>query len=233
MKLNISFVVPTVDSSKTINKNISQLEKTINSNDNIKDYEIILAAQGSNDNTFEKIKNIKSKKVKKLFIKTRGKGIGLTSGMKIAKFPWILMIDDDIPYDVQDFIKKSEKLINKNEIIIGSRYVKKIKHEIPFIRKVPSFCYRTLVRILFSIPQKDIQAGIKLIKKNIFRKIHFPQEIGYVWDTELLYDANKKKLKIAEIPMFLKQNPNKLSVRSVIPKMLKDILKLWFKKRIL
>ena len=101
----------------------------------------------------------------------------------------------------------------------------------PLKRKIVSYCYRKIVKILFSIKQKDIQAGIKLIRRNIFNKIGFPSQQGYIWDTELLYKANRKKMKIVEIPLFLKQVDNQLRVRKVIPKMLKEIFGLWLKEK--
>jgi glycosyltransferase involved in cell wall biosynthesis len=228
--MNISIVIPTVNSGKIIKNNINSLDDFLKKSKLINKYEIIVSAQTSDDNTFDVLKKIK--KAKPLFIKQRGKGLGLTLGMKNAKYPWILMIDDDLPYNLYNFFNEAKNNLNA-DIIIGSRYTKKIKHDNPLKRRIASYGYRKLVSVLFSIPQKDIQAGIKLIRKDIFQKIKFPKQKGYIWDTELLFKANKKRLKIVEIPIFLKQVDNQLRIRKVIPKMLKDILTLWFKERIL
>jgi glycosyltransferase involved in cell wall biosynthesis len=228
--MNVSVIIPTVNSEKIIKKNIDTLDNFLKTHKLVDKYEIIVSAQTSDDNTFEVLKKVKNAKL--LFIKERGKGLGLTLGMKQAKYEWILMVDDDLPYNLKYFFKKIEPYIKDKDIIIGSRYAKKIKHENSIKRKIASYGYRKLVSILFSIPQKDIQAGIKLIKKDIFKKITFPKQKGYIWDTELLFKANKKKLKIVEIPIFLKQVDNQLRVRKVIPKMLKDILVLWFRERL-
>ena len=227
--MNLSVVIPTVNSEKIIEKNVKTLDKFLKNNKEIEKYEIIISAQTSDDNTFNIIKNIKIKNIIPLFIIPRGKGIGLTLGMKKAKYEWILMIDDDLPYNLDYFFKESIKYINDDDIIIGSRYVQKIKHKVPLGRKFASYGYRKLVKTLFGIKQEDIQAGIKLIKREIFKKIKYPSEKGYIWDTELLYKANKKGFNIKEIPIYLKQVDNQLRIRKEIPKMLKDIIQLRMK----
>lgn len=224
--MKLSVVIPTINSSKVIANNVKAIDKTI-SELGFDDYEIIVSAQTSRDNTFDILKGIANKRIKPVFIVPKGKGIGLTLGMKKANFEWILMIDDDIPYDIKEFIKIAKRYVHEADIIIASRYVKKTNYDSTIKRSIASFGYRTLIKLLFGIPQKDIQAGMKLIRRSVFDRIRFPKEKGYVWDTELLYYANKHKLKIAEIPAFLKNNEkNQLNLRKALPSILKDMIKL-------
>lgn len=220
--MNISAVIPTINSEKIIKKAVDHIEEYIKKNKLISDYEIIIAAQTSDDNTFEVIKKLKSKKIKSLFIKPRGKGIGLNEGIKKAKYPWVVMIDDDLSYPIE-FLDRAIKKTKKNHIIIGSRYL--TKQKIPFMRKLAAYCYRKFVKLLFRLPQEDIQSGLKLIKKEIFKKIKI-KEKGYVWDTELLYKANKAGFKITEIPIRYDFVGNKLSLRNAAPKMFAGVMKL-------
>ena len=68
MKISSSIVIPTVDSSKTIKRNIGLLEDIIKKNKFIDQYEIIISAQTSSDSTFDIIKKIRSDNIKKIFI---------------------------------------------------------------------------------------------------------------------------------------------------------------------
>lgn len=226
--MDLSIVIPTVNSANIIRENVIKIDRFFSHNRAIDKFEIILAAQKSNDNTFDVIKNIKLKSVRALYIKEKGKGLGLTRGMKKAKYEWILMTDDDLPYNLENFFGQSLDCVDEYDIIIGSRFAKKIDHKISLKRRVASFFYRNFVRALFRIPQMDIQAGIKLIRKNIFEIINYPSQKGYVWDTELLHNANKRKLKIIEIPVFLKQTGSRLRFRREIPRIIMDIITLYF-----
>jgi ubiquinone/menaquinone biosynthesis C-methylase UbiE len=226
-KIKLSVVIPTINSENFISQNVEELEKFLNKTEEIEDYEIILAAQTSKDNTFEIIKKIKSKKIIKLFLEKKGKGIGLTAGFKKAKYGWVLMIDDDLPYPFES-IKKLIKKTENYDIIIASRYVQKIKHSIPLLRRLASAVYLKLVKMMIDIPQKDIQAGMKLIKKTLFEKTHYPKEEGYVWDTEMLYLANKAEFHIIEVPVECVHKPNQLVVYRAALKMFFGILRVWW-----
>ena len=221
--MKISFVIPTINSSKTIEKNMKILDGLISKIKEIEDYEIIVAAQTSEDNTFRILDRIRSKRIIPIFIREKGKGAGLTAGIKKAKFEWILMTDDDLPYSLE-FVRDSIQDTNSYDLIIGSRYLRKNANHMRFLRGVLSFFYRKLVNIFFKISQSDVQAGMKLIKKNIFQKIPYPREVGWVWDTELLYFANKKRLKIIEKPVSLSQASNQLKIIKDVPKMLLGLL---------
>jgi len=227
-KIELSVVIPTVNSEKFIEKNTKILEAFLDKNEHIKEYEIILAAQISKDDTFEAVKKLKSERIVPLFLEKKGKGIGLTAGFKKARYDWVLMMDDDLPYPFESIKKVLEKTKNY-DVIIASRYIQKIKHKVPLIRRIASNVYLLLVKIFVNIPQKDIQAGMKLIKKELFEKTNYPKEEGYVWDTEMLYLANKAKKRIVEVPVACIHKPNQLVVYKVALQMLAGILRI--KKR--
>jgi len=224
--MNISVIVPTVNSEKVIKNSIQHFENYLKKNKQVKKYEIIIAAQSSDDNTFQVIKKLKSKTVKPLFIKIRGKGNGINHGIRAAKHELILIIDDDLSYPIE-FLDNALHYIQFYDIIIGSRYL--TWQDIPMKRKIASWTYRMLVKTLFRIKQKDIQAGEKLVKKDIFKKIKVNQS-GYVWDTEFLSKANKQKLKIKEVPIKYDFRNNYLKVGRAAPKMFKEVMRLYFKK---
>ncbi len=74
----LSVVIPTINSANRIEKTVNYIDNFLKKNKdklNIKDYEIIIASQTSDDNTFDVIKKIasKNKRVVPLFLKKRGK----------------------------------------------------------------------------------------------------------------------------------------------------------------
>jgi len=224
-KINLSVVIPTINSGKFIQQNTEKLDSFFKKLKKVGDYEIILAAQTSKDDTFEAVKKLKSERIVPLFLEKKGKGIGLTAGFKKARYDWVLMMDDDLPYPFES-IKKIIARAKNYDVIIASRYIKKIKHKVPLIRRIASNVYLLLVKIFVNIPQKDIQAGMKLIKKELFKKTNYPKEEGYVWDTEMLYLANKAGYKIIEVPVACIHKPNQLVVYKVALQMLVGILRI-------
>lgn len=229
--MDLSVVIPTINSENKIERNVRKLDKFLKKNIYIKKHEIIIAAQTSKDKTFDIIKKINLKNIVPLFIKKIGKGIGLTLGIKNTKYPFVLMVDDDLPYIfdcLDEFIKNSKDY----DVVIASRYYQKKRHKMPIIRRIASVSYISLVKFFLGIPQKDIQSGMKLFKKDVFKKTGYPREIGYVWDTEALYLINKAKLKVKEIPVSYSHESNVLKVRRIALKMLMGIIRVWLRYKI-
>lgn len=224
-KFDLSVVMPTLNSETFIKTSIKKMKDFLNQCRLVNNFEILVMAQTSDDKTFDILRKIKDRNVRAFFIKKRGKGGAVTEGIRNTKYHYVLMIDDDLPYKLS-FIDKALSEIDKYDIVVASRYCRKMRHHAPLSRKIASFFYRKIVRLVFSIPQKDIQAGMKLMKKSIFSKIPFPNEKRYVWDTEFLYFANKNKLRIKEIPEVLKQKPNYLKISRTTFEIIYDLIKL-------
>lgn len=227
-RFNLSVVIPTINSERFIYGNVLKLKDFLKKNPYINDYEILIAAQTSKDETFKIIKKLRKEyeEVKPLFIRKKGKGIGLNVGLKNARYKWVLMIDDDLPYSFKDMNKLFERK-RDNDILIASRYAEYMEHDIPIKRKFASLVYISLAKILLCIPQKDMQAGMKLVNKELFDVVGYPREEGYVWDTEMMFLANKTGFRIVEVPVEYIHQENKLRIRNVAVQMFCGLLRVW------
>ena len=95
----ISFVIPCYNAETFILKNIIQLKKKI---ERLKlTYEIVLIDDGSQDNTYDILSEIRKKNKFINLIKNKnntGKSYSLLRGIKKSKYNNIIMIDCDLPY---------------------------------------------------------------------------------------------------------------------------------------
>lgn len=224
--MELSIVVPTINSASHIQNNITILENLIKKINIITSYEIIISAQTSIDSTFDIVKSLKSNTIKPLCIREKGKGIGISQGIRNASYNWILMIDDDLPYNIEKFIIDSQPFLN-HSIIIASRYGNNYRRQLSK-RTLFSWLYKTSIKVLFGIKENDIQAGMKIMRRNIFNSIiPYPEEIGYLWDTELLYLAKRNHVLVKELSAELIENkPNQLRILKDVPKMCLQLIKL-------
>ena len=70
------------------------------------DFETIIINDGSDDNTFNVIKENSDLYDKVINLdKNRGKGYAVKSGLKIATGDYVIFQDADLEYDPKDFIK--------------------------------------------------------------------------------------------------------------------------------
>lgn len=221
--VEVSVVVPVVNYEKKIKKNLLKIISYLKKNKKIKKFEVIASVQKSNDKTLEVCKSIQE--VRTIYSKKKGKWQGIKNGAKRAKYNKVFFLDSDLSYPVE-LLDKAVKYWDF-DVIIGSRYVSKsISKKIPLRRKIISFGFRSLVRILFQIKQKDIQVGCKIVDKKLLLKVKDNKWIG---DTELLYISKRKGLKIKEIPISYNHEVNELRVFSASITMFFDLIKLRFR----
>jgi len=199
---NLSVIVPCFNFDKLIAKNINRIIKKISKKNY--NYEIIVANDGSKDNTTSEIKKlIKSNKNIRLinFRNNRGKSYVIKYSLRKTIFNNILLIDCDLPYF--EYFNNLISKLNKNDLVIINRRskksslkVKKLTYYQWFRGKLGDIIgYIINFLLKLEIEGNDTQAGLKAFKKiHNFNKIKFYSEKWFL-DLELikLYkDSNKK-----------------------------------------
>ncbi len=202
----LSLVVPTYKQEKTIVKNINALQKKLESLQI--PYEIIVVVDGRLDKTYENLQKIKSRLIKVIAYKENlGKGHAVRTGMLEAKGDVIGFIDAGMEIDPTGISMLLNHMIWYDaDIVVGSKLHPVSQIEYPPFRKILSWGYRSLNRILFGLKVKDTQVGIKLYKRNVVKKV-FPKLLvkQFAFDVETLAVAHALGFKrIYDAPIKLK-----------------------------
>ena len=192
--------------------------------------DILVIDDNSPDLTYKLLKKLK-KKYKNLKIKLRDKKYGLDSAHKFAYdfakkngYVKLITMDADLSHNPIE-IKKIVRLLDKSEFVIGSRYIKGGKCELPLLRYLISFFGNKFIKFFLGIKCNEFTSsyrGFNLIKLKNFslKKI---KSKGYSFFMETVYLINKKNFKITEIPIIFK---NRIYGKSKIPKI--EILRTFF-----
>ncbi len=203
---SLSLIIPAYKQEKTITKDLRQLDKVLSAQRI--DYELIVVVDGFLDKTFENAKKLKfSSLIVEGYRENKGKGFAIKHGVKIAKGDIIGFIDSGMDLDPQVIsIMLDTMEWKKADIVIGSKLHPDSKVNYPPIRKVLSWGYRTIVRILFDFNIKDTQVGLKIFRKKVAKDV-FPRIIikNFAFDVEVLAVARLLGYKkIYESPVKLR-----------------------------
>ena len=183
----LSLIIPVYRQEKTILTDLRSIQKILNT---IRyDYEIIAVVDGIIDGTFQKIQKAHIPKVRCLaYEKNAGKFFAIRLGMAYAKGDYIMFIDSGMEIDPNGISMLLEHMEWYDaDIIVGSKRHLASRVAYPFLRKVLSYGYYYLVKLLFGIKIHDTQAGIKIFKKSVLKKI-LPRvvEKKFAGDLEML-----------------------------------------------
>lgn len=206
VKEKISVIMPAYNEAGVIEKNVLETIKTFKKF-NV-DYEIIIIDDGSSDKTWEEIQRLERDfpqvKVSRN-MQNFGKGRALKKGFRYVTGDYVVFLDSDIdlhPAQLETFFDIMK--LDNVDIVIGSKRHPNSILNYPLQRKIISFVYFFFIKLLFGLPIKDTQTGLKLFKCEVLKSV-FPKIVvkSFAYDLEILVYAHKLGYKIAEAPVFI------------------------------
>lgn len=240
MKLeSISVFLPALNEQDNIKHSLKSIGLYLSKK--FKDYEIIVVANGSSDNTSEIVKQFmkKDKHVKLINENKMGYGVALKSGFANSTKELIFYTDGDNQFNIAD-MDKLLPMLAKYDIVSGYR----INRRDPPGRILVANVYNLIINLLFHPNIRDIDASFKLFKSEVFKKIDLRANTGLI-DAEVLIKAKKQGYLIGQVgvrhyareagqTIYATANKNDMFV-FVKPKVVIDILReikvLWHELR--
>ncbi len=178
-------------------------------------YEVLVVDDGSTDATASVVDALASSAPEIRLLRApqrRGKGAAVRRGMQAAVGHLQLFADADGATPIQELARLEQAVANGADVAIGSRAL---------ASRLPNYAvqarlYRTILGNLFnSIVQQsglrgitDTQCGFKLFRQTVAADLFGVSSIdGYGFDLELLYVAQQRGYRIAEIPVNWSDQP--------------------------
>lgn len=207
IKRHLVVVMPAYNEAEHITDNLLSAAEVIQSFQD--DFSIIAVNDGSSDDTESKIIEASKQNPHIEYISygtNKGKGGAIKEGVRLANGDYIAFLDSDLelpPIMLKDFLK--ELKASQADVAIGSKLHKNSKLHYPIIRRIMSFGYYVMLKLMFKLKIKDTQTGIKLFKQEVIKPIcENLMTTGFAFDIEILATASKKGYKIIEMPITLK-----------------------------
>jgi len=196
-KPNISFFFPAFHDAGTVEKLVLAAREVLREIANR--WEIIIVNDGSFDNTgdvadecAQKYENV----VVQHHIYNIGYGAALKTGFYTAQYDLIFYTDGDMQYDPHE-LKLLLPLLN-DEVTIVSGYKK--KRADTWDRVLSAKFYNFIVRLIFRIHVRDIDAAFKLMRREVIDSIELRSNGGFIC-AELFAKARKLGYHVAQLPV--------------------------------
>ena len=198
----LSIVVPIYNGEHHIEEIIQYLQRVLRHiSDN---YELILVNDGSHDNTRSIIKkaSLKDSRIELLsYTPNLGKGYAVKQGVLKAKGEIIIFIDGDC--DIKPGVLASYlEILEHADLVVASKHHPDSEVRAPFLRKVLSFGFHCLVKMVLRINVRDTQAGLKAGRSAAFKQIFTKVLVKkYAFDAEMLTISRLLGHRIVEMPI--------------------------------
>jgi glycosyltransferase involved in cell wall biosynthesis len=194
----LSVVTPVYNGAGFIAENVEIIRREFASSG--VHYELIVVSDGSVDDTAERALAAGHPEVRVLhYDRNVGKGYAVKLGLLAARGRYVGFIDSDLdlhPAELPAFLEAIER--DDLDAAIGSKRHPASQVDYPVRRRLYSWLYQQLIRLLFALDVRDTQVGVKLFRRELVDAV-VPHLLvkRYAFDLELLavaYDSGFRRI---------------------------------------
>lgn len=168
--MQISVVIPLFNEAESLPELMAWIDRVMQSNQF--SYEVIMVDDGSDDNSWDVIEDLKKsynalKAIR--FQRNYGKSAALNEGFKAAQGTIVVTMDADLQ-DSPDEIPEFYKMITQDGYHLVSGWKKK-RYDNTFTKNIPSKIYNAVARKSSGIILHDFNCGIKAYQLKVVKSI--------------------------------------------------------------
>ena len=168
--MDLSIVIPLFNEDESLPELAAWIDKVMQANNF--SYEILMIDDGSTDNSWKVIEQLRSanpvvKGIK--FQRNYGKSAALNEGFKAAQGDVVITMDADMQ-DSPDEIPELRRMIMEDGFDMVSGWKKK-RYDNTFSKNIPSKFFNAAARSMSKIKLHDFNCGLKAYKKKLVKSI--------------------------------------------------------------
>ena len=168
--MDISLVIPLLNEDESLPELSAWIEKVMN--ENHYSYEVIFVDDGSTDNSWKVIEELRCKNphIKGIkFQRNYGKSAGLNEGFRAAQGDVVITMDADLQ-DSPDEIPELRKMIVQDGYDLVSGWKKK-RYDNTLTKNIPSKFFNAVTRKVSGIKLHDFNCGLKAYRSKVVKSI--------------------------------------------------------------
>jgi glycosyltransferase involved in cell wall biosynthesis/O-antigen/teichoic acid export membrane protein len=233
--VDLTLVVPFYNPGPRLVSHLQEIVDVLSSSNLT--YEIIAVSDGSTDESDILASRFEADNFVLVRLdRNRGKGAALHAGLSIGRGEYLGFIDGDgdlpasLLYNLIGILNTEQP-----EIIYGSKRHPRAEVVYPPLRRLYSWGYQQLNRVLFKLPVRDTQTGVKVFRRDVLVAV-LPRmvEKRFAFDLELFVVARQQGFRnFVEMPVIIGQRfGSTISVRSAFD-MLRDTCAIYYRLRVI
>lgn len=161
--------------------------------------EVIVSDNGSTDRSIEIATELGARVI---HAPERGYGNAYRAGFEAARGKYIVMGDSDDTYDFTQLDLFVEKLRNGDEYVLGSRFEGEIlPGAMPWLHQyIGNPVLTGILNFMFGLKSSDAHSGMRAFTREAYRRMRL-QTTGMEFASEMVINAARAKLRVAEVPI--------------------------------
>ena len=227
---HLSVIVPAYREGERLIANLRRLEAALDCT--AIPWEVVVVVDGDAD-TFKAASSCRTARIHVYgYRENRGKGFALRYGMLKARGELVTFIDSDMEIGPEEIGRMAGLLeLYSLDAVVGSKRHPLSVVSYPWLRRVQSFIYQLLVRLLFRLDVSDTQTGLKMMRREVAARVLKVALVKrFAFDLELLVVARHLGYRrIFEAPVTIDYRFSTTTNARAVFSVLKDTLAIFYR----
>jgi predicted glycoside hydrolase/deacetylase ChbG (UPF0249 family) len=187
-----SVVVPAFDEADGLAANLERLVAVLARG--TRSFEVILVDDGSADETHAVATAVAAAEPRirvHQLARNAGKGRAIEAGCAVARGDILVLLDADLQIPPEEVLPLVEMVMGEQaDLVVGSKYLGGAPLRWPLGRRILSRLYQAVTAVLFRLPLRDTQTGLKAMRRAVAEEVvpHLCSK-RFAWDLEFVYLA--------------------------------------------
>lgn len=237
--MTINIIIPVLNEELQLERNVLKIMDFLNETELKNNYILTIIDNGSDDKTQKIATELANQFERIIFyirLNERGVGLAFREGIKKNKCDIVGYMDLDLATDLSHLIVVYRFFnFEKIDIVVGSRLLKGAKVVGRTLkREITSRCLNRILKVFMKVTFTDAMCGFKFYRNNIAKELVrvCSNSNGWFYCAEMMIRAEWEKIKIKEVPVIWKDDPNsKVKIGRLSLNYLGEIGKLYKEKR--
>jgi glycosyltransferase involved in cell wall biosynthesis len=168
----------------------------------------------------------------------RGKGAALRAAIPLVRADAVVLIDADLAFD-RDSVQRALEALATADMVVGNRRHHDSYYAVPvrlfgflYRRHLVGLVFNAFVRSLLQVGLRDTQCGLKAFRRTCLERMAPALSIdGFAIDVEALVVARALGVRLAEVPVQVRYESAKSSVKLMLSARSMAVEVLWIALR--
>ena len=206
-ELSVTILIPAFNEERSLEETVAALSRQ---RAHFKDLEIVVIDDGSGDRTAEIARRLPVTLIE--HERNRGYGAALKSGLRAAKYDYILITDADGTYPLEDVPKLAADAPDF-DMVVGAR-TGDVVH-IPLLRRPAKWLITRLAEYLSGRKIPDLNSGMRIFRKDVALKFLTLYPDGFSFTTTITLAMLTNHYRVKFIPINYHKRVGKSSIHPV------------------
>jgi glycosyltransferase involved in cell wall biosynthesis len=193
----VSVVIPCLNEAATIGECVARARATLDAHR--LSGEVLVVDNGSEDGSGDLARAAGARVVVE---PRRGYGIAYVTGLSEARGDYLVMVDADLTYDLDEIPNFVAELEGGAQLVMGDRMSGIDPGAMPRLNRLGNPLLSGFLNLLFHTGVRDVHCGMRALRRDVLPQLNL-RTTGMEFASEMVIRAAKERLVITEIPIRL------------------------------